>query len=218
MSTLQNLVNEIMDARSLIPSHRSFLTAISGIDSSGKGYFTARIVNALQNKGLRAVAINVDGWLNLPDRRFDVHNPAEHFYLHAVRFSEMFERLIFPLRDRRSLRIEADFTEETSTEYLRHVYDFEGVDVIALEGIFLLKRAFQARYDLSIWIDCSFDTALERAISLSQVRLTPEETIRAFRTIYFPAQEIHFQRDDPKAGATLIVNNDERLGPVSWTD
>ena len=32
------------------------------------------------------------------------------------------------------------------------------------------------------------------------------------RTIYFPAQEIHFQRDNPKAGATLIVNNDARLG------
>ena len=26
----------------------------------------------------------------------------------------------------------------------------------------------------------------------------------------------YFQRDNPKAGATLIVNNDARLGPVSW--
>ena len=77
-----------------------------------------------------------------------------------------------------------------------------------------MKRAFQAHYDLSIWIECSFDTALERAIPRAQEGLSPEDTIRAYRTIYFPAQEIHFRRDSPKTEATLIVNNDARLGPV----
>ncbi len=211
MSTLQTVVDEILDARSSIPSKRSVLTAITGIDGCGKGYVTARIVDALQTKGIRAVAINIDGWLNLPDRRFDASNPAEHFYLHAIRFEEMFAQLILPLRDRRSLRIVADYAEETATEYRRHVYEFEDVGVIVLEGIYLLKRAFQAYYDLSMWIECSFDTALERAISRSQEGLPPEETIRTYRTIYFPAQEIHFQRDNPKAGATLIVNNDAQL-------
>ncbi len=213
--TIQSVVDKILDARSSTSSHRSVLTAISGIDGCGKGYVTAQIVNTLQSKGLRAVVINVDGWLNLPETRFDARNPAEHFYLHAIRFEEMFAQLIFPLRDHRSLRIEVDYTEETATEYRRHVYEFEDVDVIVLEGIYLLKRAYQAHYDLSIWIECSFDTALERAISRAQERLTPEETIRAFRTIYFPAQEIHFQRDDPKAAATLIINNDPRLGHIT---
>jgi len=209
MSTLQTVVDEILDARSSIPSQRSVLTAITGIDGCGKGYVTARIVDALQTKGVCAVAINIDGWLNLPNRRFDASNPAEHFYLHAIRFEEMFAQLILPLRDHRSLRIVADYAEETATEYRRHVYEFEDVDVIALEGIYLLKRAFHAHYDLSIWIECSFDTALERAILRAQEGLPPEETIRAYRTIYFPAQEIHFQRDNPKAGATLIVNNEQ---------
>ncbi len=216
MSTLQTVVDEILDARSSIPSQRSVLTAITGIDGCGKGYVTARIVDALQTKGVCAVAINIDGWLNLPNRRFDASNPAEHFYLHAIRFEEMFAQLILPLRDHRSLRIVADYAEETATEYRLHVYEFEDVDVIALEGIYLLKHAFQAHYDRSIWIECSFDTALERAISRAQEGLPPAETIHAYRTIYFPAQELHFQRDNPKAGATLIVNNDTRLGPVSW--
>ncbi len=216
MSTLQNVVEEIMGARGSIPSQQSVLTAITGIDGCGKGYVTARIVDALQTKGVRAVAINIDGWLNLPHRHFDAANPAEHFYLHAIRFEEMFAQLILPLRDHRSLRLVADYAEETATEYRRHVYEFEDVDVIALEGIYLLTRAFQAHYDRSIWIECSFDTALERAIARAQEGLPPEETIRAYRTIYFPAQAMHFQRDNPKAGATLIVNNDARLGPVSW--
>ncbi len=109
MSTLQSVVDEVLDARRSIPSQRSVLAAITGIDGCGKGYVTAQIVDALRTKGVHAVAINIDGWLNLPNRRFDASNPAEHFYLHAIRFEEMFEQLILPLRDHRSLRLVADY-------------------------------------------------------------------------------------------------------------
>ena len=110
MSTLQTVVDEILDARSSIPSQRSVLTAITGIDGCGKGYATARIVDALQTKGVRAVAINIDGWLNLPYKRFDASNPGEHFYLRAIRFEEMFTQLILPLRNVSSLAEEGQRT------------------------------------------------------------------------------------------------------------
>jgi uridine kinase len=212
MVDLAAVVDRIVRARHSVPRARSVLVAISGIDGCGKGWVTARLVAALLARSLRTAAINVDGWLELPDRRFDPSNPAEHFYRHAIRFDEMFEQLALPLRDRRSVRVEADFTEETATEYRRHVYAYDDVDVIALDGIYLLKRELRAHYDLSLWIECGFDTALERAIARAQEGLPPEETIRAYRTIYFPAQRIHLERDDPRGAATLIVPNDGRLG------
>jgi uridine kinase len=110
--------------------------------------------------------------------------------------------------------VEADFTEETAAVYRRHIYEFEDIDIIVLEGIYLLKRTFRAHYDLSVWIECSFATALERAIARAQEGLPAEETVRVYRTVYFPAQEIHFQRDNPRGAATLIVNNDPRLDPA----
>lgn len=216
MSNLEVVVGRILETRRAVPQERSALIAITGIDGCGKGYVTARIVQRLQAAGLRAVAINIDGWLNLPDKRFDPTNPAEHFYLHAIRFDEMFAQLVLPLRDQRSVRCEADHVVETATTYEPVTYEFENVDVVVLEGIYLLKRAFQDLYDLSCWIECSFETALERAISRGQEGLPPEDTVAAYRTIYFPAQEIHFQRDDPRAAATLMANNDPRLGPLSW--
>ena len=208
MSNLQAVINRILEVRRTVSPQRSVLVAVSGIDGSGKGYVTAQIVKALQVKGMRTAGINVDGWLNLPHQRFATTNPAEHFYLHAIRFDDMFAQLILPLRNQRSLRLEADYAEETAVEYRSHIYAFADIDVIVLEGIYLLKRAFQAHYDLSIWIECSFDTALQRAIARAQEGLSPEETVRAYRTIYFPAQEMHFQRDNPRGTATLIVNND----------
>jgi hypothetical protein len=58
-----------------------------------------------------------------------------------------------------------------------------------LEGIYLLKRAFQNYYDLSFWIDCSFETALDRAIVRGQEGLSREKALKAYRTIYFPADQ-----------------------------
>ncbi len=214
MSTLQTVVDEILDTRSSVPAGRSVLAAVSGIDAAGKGYFTERLVGVLQDKGVRAVAINADAWLNI--ERFGATDPPHHYYHNAIRFEPMFAQTVFPLRDQRSLRTVIDYAEETSTEYKRRVYEFNDIDVIVLEGIYLLKRAFMAHYDLSVWIECGFETALERAVSRGQEGLPPEETIQDYRTIYVPAQEIHFQRDNPKSEATLTINNDPRLGPVDW--
>lgn len=210
----QPAVEAILAARERAAASRAVLVAVTGIDGSGKGWIAARIVEALTDRGAHAVAVNIDGWLHLPHVRFDPADPAERFYRHAIRFEEMFERLVLPLRDRRSVRVEADFAEETATAYRPHVYAFDDVDVVVLEGIYLLKAAFRAHYDLSIWLDCSLETALERAIARGQEGLPAEETIRAYRTIYFPAQEIHFDRDDPRAAASLIVVNDPRLAAL----
>ncbi|SRR6266567_2299176 len=64
-------------------------------------------------------------------------------------------------------------------------------------------------FDLTIWVDCSFPTALARALARAQEGLSPAETIRAYETIYFPAQKIHFARDNPRETADLIIDNDQ---------
>jgi uridine kinase len=208
MLDIQAVVEMILAGRRHIPAHESMLVAVSGIDGSGKGYVTSLIVDRLRREGLNAVAINIDGWLNLPSRRFNQHRPAEHFYYHAIRFEEMFERLILPLKQQRSIRVGADLVEETATTYHQHIYAFHDVDVIVLEGIYLLKRAFRSYYDLALWVDCSFETALIRALRRGQEGLSPAGTIRAYHSIYFAAQYLHFALDDPRAAADAILDND----------
>lgn len=194
----------------MVPDTRSTLVAVTGIDGCGKGYVAAHLAEALRQCGLRVAVVHIDGWLNLPAVRFSDVDPAQHFYDHAIRFEAMFAELVLPLRDRRSVRVEADFAEETATAYRRHVYQYTDVDVILLEGIYLLKRAHRSHYDLSFWIECTFATALGRAIARGQEGLAPEATTAAYRRIYFPAQEIHFARDDPCAAASALIDNDSR--------
>lgn len=209
----RRVVEAITSKRNQTSPNRSLLVAISGIDGSGKGYISHRIVSQLSHARFRVASINIDGWLHLPDKRFSSQSPAEHFYEHGIRFREMFERLVLPLKQRRSHKIEAELTDATNaSEYNRHLYLFEDVDVIVLEGIFLLKRAFRRYYDLAVWVDCTFQTALERAVKRSQEGLSAEQTISDYERIYFAAQRLHFARDNPRAAADLVINNDPRIG------
>jgi uridine kinase len=190
---------------------RARLIAISGIDGSGKGYVSARLAEKLAGKGFRVALIAADGWLNLPHVRFGGDDPGEHFYWHAFRFEEMFSQLIEPLARDGSCHLIAEYAEETAACYRKHVYEFDDVDLILLEGIFLFKREHQQRYGFRLWIDCSFKTALERALSRSQEGLPPADTIAAYERIYFPAERVHFERDNPRDSADLVYVNDAHL-------
>jgi len=208
MPDIRAVVERIAEARTRVSAEHSVLVAVSGIDASGKGFVTARIADALRERALRVAAINVDGWLNLRDRRFSAVAPGAHYYRNAIRFDTLFAELILPLRERRSHRVEVNHTEETATAYQRRVHAYDDIDVIVLEGIFLLKPELRGYYDLSVWIECGFATALARAVPRAQEGLSPQDTIRVYETTYFPAQRIHFARDDPRRAATLIVDND----------
>lgn len=214
-SGLARSVERVVAERARAPAEESLLVAMSGIDASGKGYVATRLVSALRQRGLHAVAIGADGWLHLPSVRFREERPAEHFYHHAFRFDEMFERLILPLKRTRSIRLTADLVEETATAYHRHAYDHQDVDVAVLEGIFLFKRGLCGHYDLGLWVECSFETALERALARGQEGLPPEATIRAYQTIYFPAQRLHFDLDDPRSAVAATLVNDPRLASTT---
>jgi uridine kinase len=212
MTEVLSAVEAILAGRAAVPRTRSVLAGVTGIDGSGKGYLADRIAARLREQEVRVAVVNVDGWLNLPSKRFSPMNPAEHFYAHAIRFEELFARLILPLKDRRSHRLVAELADATDAEvYRRHAYEFEDIDVILLEGIFLLKRAHRHHLDLSFWIDCTFETALERALARAQEGLPPDDTVRDYETVYFPAQRIHLERDVPRAFATAVLNNDPRI-------
>jgi uridine kinase len=51
------------------------------------------------------------------------------------------------------------------------------------------------------------EAVLERAIARSPEGLFLAETIAAYQTIYFPAQRIHFEQDQPQKTAIAIIHN-----------
>jgi uridine kinase len=205
----RRVVGAIVRTRGAVALDRAALVGISGIDASGKGFITQKLAEQLRNGGWNVAVISADDWLNLPAVCINRDNYAEHFYKHAMRFDEMFERLIVPLKQNRGISLGVDCADAKATAFREEHYDFRNVDIILLEGIFLFKPAYRHHFDLMIWIDCSFECAMERAVNRGQEGLSPEETIQAFETIFFPAQRIHLARDCPRDAADIIFTNEK---------
>jgi uridine kinase len=202
-------VDAIVRKRGAVAPNRAVLVGVSGIDGGGKGFVTIKVAEALRDKSLNIAVISADDWLNLPNVCLNRKNYGQHFYEHAIRFDEMFERLIVPLREHRKVDVLADCGDAKAASHRKHHYLFHNIDIILLEGIFLFKPAYRDYFDLKVWIECSFETALRRAIARGQEGLPPAETRHAFKKIYFPAQKIHLGRDEPRRAADLILHNDD---------
>jgi uridine kinase len=185
----------------------SLLVAVSGIDGSGKTTLSRRLAAQLEALGLRAALIHLDPWHNPPGVRFSADDPGRHFYANAFRFDELFERLVEPLRRARSVRLAIELTRLPENDAFVHTYDFDDVDVIVLEGIFLFKRELVGRYDLAYWIECPFEVALGRALARNQEGQDEAALRLDYETIYFAAQRIHLAEDRPCAAARAVIDN-----------
>jgi uridine kinase len=207
---LNELETEIVARRHALAANHALLVGISGIDASGKGFIAAKLAQRLRAKSWNVAVISADDWSNLPQFCINPDNYAEHFYEHAMRFNVMFQQLITPLRQSRGISVAADCAHAQATTYREKRYDFRNIDIVLVEGIFLFKPAYRHQFDLTVWVDCSFECALERAVERGQEGLPPAETIKAFEAIYFPAQRIHLFRDNPRDFADIIFVNDNR--------
>ena len=203
---------QILDRRREVPTEQAMLVGISGIDASGKGFVAEKLAAMLESAGKRVALINIDGWLNLPSVRFSDGDPGRQFYEHALRLEQAFEDLILPLRRDRTVDIVVDLVEETAHEFCSLRYTFDDIDIIVVEGIFLFKRTYKSLFDLRVLIECSLETALSRAVARRQEGLTPAETVRAYETIYFPAQRVHLELDRPSSAADIVFRNDDIQG------
>jgi len=193
--------------RATVGRRPALLAALSGIEASGKSVVAGRIAVGLQQAGLRVAPIALDPWHQPASVRFAEHDPAATFYRNAFRFEELFERLVEPLRRDRAIELEARLLDLPADATYAHTYRYENVDVILLEGIFLLRRDLRPRYDWSLWIECPLEVALARALRRNQEGKALEQLRADYERIYFPARRLHLALDEPAAHADLVLEN-----------
>jgi uridine kinase len=195
------------------PDH-VFTVAISGIDASGKGFVAKHLETELIAKGLRVANINIDPWQNPIAIRLKKENAAENFYQNVFRWDDVFEQLIIPLRRTGTTQFATRLIFSHVDEYFDFAYDFRNIDILLVDAIFLFQQKFLKHYDLNVWIDCSFETGLKRALKRNAERLGKQKLREDYQTYYYPAQRYHFAKDKPKQFSNMIYCNDKLLGTV----
>jgi uridine kinase len=134
----------------------------------------------------------------------------------ALCLEDLRERVLAPLRESRSLRTTLDWAAPGSAGSDRRAFEFVDLDVLVVEGLFLLRRDIRGSFDLSFWVECSFDTALERAI---EARHGSAAAVLALHDqVLLPALKMHLHCDDPRSHADGVIVDDPRLQTPGWLD
>lgn len=204
---ISELVSAIIDRFKTHQLPGAFTVAISGIDAAGKGYISQQLNGELTKKGYRVALVNIDPWQNPIPIRLQKENAAQNIYENIFRWDDFFERLIFPLQKHKGIYLETEGIRSDADIYYPLVYDFTNIDILLIDGILLLKKKYLAYYDYKVWIDCSFETGLRRALKRNIENLDDERLLSDYHTFYYPAQRYHFKKDDPQEAADFVFDN-----------
>lgn len=205
---IPSLTGKVLNAFAGHDKKTAFTVAISGIDASGKGYITKLLQDELENMGYKVANINIDPWQNPIPVRLQKENAAENFYRNVFRWKEVFAELLIPLKNKRSLHLQAKLIKSDADEYYDHIYEYRKIDFLLIDAILLFREKYLSFYDYKIWIDCSFETGLQRAIQRNVEKLDEQRLIHDYDTYYYAAQRLHFEKDEPQKAADLIFYND----------
>ena len=121
---------------------------------------------------------------------------------------ESANQLIIPLQRNKQFHLETKLIRTDADEFYPFIYHCDGLDILLIEGIFLFQEKYLEHYDYKIWVECSFETGLQRAINRNIENLDNQSLIHDYHTFYYPAQQLHFRLDNPKSLADIIFDND----------
>jgi uridine kinase len=185
----------------------SFSIGVSGIDASGKGYIIKLVQKELETQGYKVANINIDPWQNPIPVRLQKENAVENFNTNVYRWNDFFEQLIVPLKNNKGIYLVTNGICTDADVYYSLVYDYREIDIILIDGILLFQEKYLSHFDYKIWVDCTFEKGLERAINRNVEKLDEKRLIHDYETYYHAAQRLHFERDDPKIIANVIFDN-----------
>ncbi len=205
---ISSLAKKLLDSFADHDKKTVFTVGISGIDASGKGYISKQLQEKVESFGYNVANINIDPWQNPIDVRLKKENAAENVYENIFRWNQFFNQLIFPLQKNKRIYLETEGIRGDADIYYPLIYDHTDLDVLLIEGILLFKKKYLLHYDYKVWIDCSFETALQRAIQRNIENLDEARLIYDYETYYYAAQRLHFKRDDPQKAVDVIFYND----------
>ena len=219
INDIPSLTERVINAFAQHDKKTAFTVAISGIDAGGKGYITKLLYEELKRIGYNVAYINIDPWQNPISIRLRKENAAENVYENIFRWDEFFHQLIIPLQNNKSIYLKTEAIQTDADNYYPLIYDHHDIDILLIEGILLFKKKYLRHYNKKIWIDCSFETGLQRAIKRNVEKLDEERLIHDYETYYYAAQRLHLQKDNPQKTADAIYYNDIVLSKdVETTD
>ncbi len=166
--------------------------AIDGIDAAGKTTFADALAVRLRERGRSVSRASIDSFHNPPEIRYQRGNlsPEGYFY-DSFNYEALKSQVLIPFQ-----------TADPAA-------------ILVFDGVFLLRPELIDFWDVKIFIDIRFETALKRALQ-RDVELfgSTEEVIKRYQQRYLPGQKLYLESCQPAAKADIVLDNNDLLNPI----
>lgn len=193
---------------------RVLLVAIDGVDTSGKTTLADELRDRIRSRPV--VRLSIDGFHNPGAVRMRQGEFSPQGYFEdSFNYPFLKEQVLDRIRQGADSVVAAIYDYRVEAAVRKPALAVPSGAVVIMDGVFLLRRELAEYWDLSVFLEVSFATVLERArrrdIGLFREMALLEEK---YRRRYIPGQELYFAREDPRSRATIILDNNDPENPV----
>lgn len=203
----------LADQVARLPARRPVRVGIEGRSGSGKTTLADALADRLEALGrvcLRASLEDFHPPGHQERERAGRFTPAEYLG-EGYDYAKVRELLLDPCAPGGSRRCRLDYWNSHDDEPFAEDWQDVASDAILLvDGLFLQAPALREQWDLTVWLDVDWQSALRRAAQRDGTRGGPEELLReAYRSGWIPRQLWYEQSVHPRERADVIIDNSD---------
>ena len=208
LSLLRKLADKILE----LPPNRTLKVGIDGVDGAGKTTFADELAEALKTSGRPLIRASVDGFHHPKSVRYRLGKGSpEGFFRDSYDYPALKAALLDPLSPGGTGRYRTavfDHREDAPVEISEE--RLEPRAILILDGIFLHRPELRDYWDFSVFLEVDFSTSIPRGAQRGESSPDPHapENHR-----YVEGQKLYFRECNPKAHATVVVNNEDLSEP-----
>ena len=209
---IQSLTEIILEK----PCVHPLRVAIDGVDAAGKTSLAEELTLALQTQPRQVIHTSVDGFHQPKAVRRQLGDLSpEGFYRDSYNYDALIENLLAPLGPCGSLQYRTAIFDVRADKSLDIPFQTAKSNAILLvDGIFLLRKELLSWWDLTIFLEISFETTVARGSERDKSHLgSVAEARKRYLERYVPGQKLYFQEAHPLDKADIVIDNNDLMHP-----
>ncbi len=211
-----DLITEIAKVINNIKLSHPVRVAIDGGGNAGKTTLANELSKKLNSFGRSVIQSTIDGFHNPPEirRKQGKYSPKGYFE-DSYNYPLLKKYLLNPLSPNGNLVYKKSVynfrvNQETDVEYQKAEPD----SILIFDGIFLFNDKLISYWDYKIYVDTSFENAMQRAIIRDNELFNgTENVIKLYKKRYIPGQEMYISKHNPIDVSDLVLNNNDYVNP-----
>ena len=214
--TRPQLLDELADRIAIIERPHPVRVAIDGVDAAGKTTLADELAQPLRARGRPAIRASVDSFHNPRAVRYrrGPDSPEGYFY-DSFDYAALKSLLLDPLGPGGDLQYQTSlFDWRADSPAPSPPQHADPASILLFDGIFLLRPELEHCWDFTLFLQVTFDTALQRSIHRdASPSATPEAVRDRYERRYLPGQQLYLRACHPAERATIVIDNNDPLNP-----